>query len=81
MSIDIVEIIATLFGMRSQAGIVDDESREKPAAETWLEVVRRQVESVRFGLVQIVIHDSEVVEIDRTDKVRLTSVAPKAQGT
>ena len=37
----------------------------------WLEIVRRQVDSLRFGVVQIVVHDSEVTQIDKTERVRL----------
>jgi len=39
--------------------------------EFWLETVRNQVASLRFGVVQIVVHDSQVVQIERTEKVRL----------
>lgn len=37
----------------------------------WLQVVRTQVESLRFGTVQITVHDSKVVQIDRVEKTRL----------
>jgi hypothetical protein len=37
----------------------------------WLEVVRRQVGSLRFGVVQIVVHDSEVTQIEKTERIRL----------
>ena len=37
----------------------------------WLEIVRRQVTSLRFGVVQIVVHDSHVTQIDKTERVRL----------
>ncbi len=37
----------------------------------WLEIVRRQVASLRFGVVQIVVHDSQVTQIDKTERVRL----------
>jgi hypothetical protein len=37
----------------------------------WLEIVRRQVNSLHFGVVQIVVHDSEVTQIDKTERVRL----------
>ena len=37
----------------------------------WLEIVRRQVESLRFGMVQIAVHDSQVTQIDKTERVRL----------
>jgi hypothetical protein len=39
--------------------------------ETWLETVRKQVASLRFGMVQIVIPDSQVVQIECMEKVRL----------
>ena len=41
---------------------------ESPA---WLEVVRRHVGSLRYGVVQIVVHDSQVTQIDKTERVRL----------
>jgi hypothetical protein len=37
----------------------------------WLEVVQRQVASLRFGVVQIVIHDSHVKQIEKTERLRL----------
>ena len=40
-------------------------------AESWLEMVRRQVGSLDFGVVQIVVHASRVVQIERTEKIRL----------
>ena len=39
----------------------------------WLDLVRKKVESLRFGVVQITVHDSKVTQIDRTDKTRLES--------
>ena len=37
----------------------------------WLEVVRQHVASLRYGTVEIVVHDRRVVEIDKTERVRL----------
>ena len=37
----------------------------------WLDLVRDKVESFRFGVVQITIHDSKVTQIDRTEKIRI----------
>ncbi|MEJ0090844.1 MAG: YezD family protein [Limisphaerales bacterium] len=37
----------------------------------WLEVVRRQVGSLSYGVVQIVVHDSQVTQIEKTERVRL----------
>jgi hypothetical protein len=39
----------------------------------WLELVREKVQSLRFGVVQIVVHDSKVTQIERTEKTRLQS--------
>jgi hypothetical protein len=46
---------------------------EKGAEEklNWLEVVQRQVGSLRYGAVQIVVHDSQVTQIEKTERVRL----------
>jgi hypothetical protein len=48
-------------------------SDERPATgeERWLELVREQVHSLRFGVVQIVVHNSRVAQIDRTERLRL----------
>ena len=44
------------------------------ASADWLELVREKVQSLRFGVVQIVVHDSQVTQIERTEKTRLQSV-------
>ena len=41
------------------------------ASQDWLEIVRDQVNSLRFGVVEIVVHDSRVVQIEKTERVRL----------
>ena len=56
-----IEMNATQIKTESDAG-------EKAG---WLEIVRRQVGSLRFGVVQIVVHDSQVTQIDKTERVRL----------
>ena len=37
-----------------------------------MEVVAEQVSNLRFGVVQITVHDARVVQIERTEKIRLT---------
>ena len=44
--------------------------------EQWLGLVRDQIRSLQFGVVQIVVHDSKVVQIDRTEKLRLERIKP-----
>ena len=51
---------------------------QAPSAENapeWLNLVRDKVRGLRFGVVQIVIHDAKVTLIERTEKTRLTSVS------
>ncbi len=53
-----------------------DETRTKTENDAgektgWLEIVRRQVGSLRFEVVQIVVHDSRVTQIEKTERVRL----------
>jgi Uncharacterized small protein len=40
-------------------------------AVDWLKTVRQYVESLRFGMVQITVHEGRPVQIERTERVRL----------
>jgi len=37
----------------------------------WLELVTQQVGSLRYGMVEIVVHDSRVIQIEKTERLRL----------
>jgi hypothetical protein len=37
----------------------------------WVPLVRAHVENLRFGVVQLVVHDGRVTQIERTEKLRL----------
>ena len=39
----------------------------------WLALVREKVEGLRYGVVQLVVHDGRVTQIERTEKTRLAS--------
>jgi hypothetical protein len=41
------------------------------ADSEWIEVIRQHVASLRFGVIQVVIHEGRVVQIERTEKYRL----------
>ncbi len=47
----------------------------EPVAEPWLDVVRRKVGAMRFGSVQIVIHEGRVTQVESTEKTRLAEPA------
>jgi hypothetical protein len=40
----------------------------------WLSVVKAQVEGLRYGVVQVIVHDSRVVQVERTERIRLDSL-------
>ena len=44
-----------------------------PDQPDWLTIVREKVETLRYGVVQIVIHDSQVTQIERTERTRIES--------
>jgi hypothetical protein len=50
---------------------LNNAGNEQGNTESWLEMVRRQVGSLDFGVVQIVVHGARVVQIERTEKIRL----------
>jgi hypothetical protein len=37
----------------------------------WLELVIQQVGSLRYGVVEIVVHDGHVIQIEKTERLRL----------
>jgi hypothetical protein len=55
-----------------------DAQRNKDDADTnlpaWLELVHQQVSSLKFGTVQITVHDSRVTQVEKLEKVRLDRV-------
>ena len=69
-SVDNNDILSRYLNFEMNATNINTENDagEKTA---WLEIVRRQVGSLRFGVVQIVVHDSQVTQIEKTERVRL----------
>jgi hypothetical protein len=47
----------------------------------WLELVAQQVKSLRYGVVQIVVQDSRVIQIEKTERVRLEKPEPNEDQT
>jgi hypothetical protein len=46
------------------------EGSERPV--DWLEIVRKKVSAIRFGTVQIVVHDGRVTVVEATEKTRVS---------
>lgn len=57
--------------------VVSPHTPASAAQPEWLAVVRQKVEGLRFGVVQIVVHDSQVTQIERTEKTRLAAPRPE----
>jgi hypothetical protein len=52
-----------------------------PSSEPeWLHLVREHVEKLRYGVVQLVVHDGRVMQIELTEKVRLPAKGVPGQG-
>jgi hypothetical protein len=39
----------------------------------WLHLVQQNVAGLRYGVVQLIVHDGRVTQIERTEKTRLTA--------
>ena len=46
------------------------DTRIPPADAEWLEVVRRNVAGLRFGSIQITVHDGRVTQVESVEKTR-----------
>ena len=54
-----------MSNVRSNLNLTDD------SGQNWQDIVRQHVESLRFGTVEIIVHDSRVIQIEKTERVRL----------
>ena len=51
------------------------------SSEAWVEIVRRKVDAMRFGSVQIVVHEGRVTQVESTEKTRLPDAVNGSQTT
>src|SRR5271156_3399980 len=76
ISIDIVDIYSIIF---TELRMTSDQQRgpgnqgraDEEVPPPWLQLVRRHVESLKFGTLQITVHDSQVTEIVRAERIRM----------
>ena len=45
----------------------------------WAQVVQQQVTSLRFGVVQITVHDGRVVQVETTERLRFDKPQSQSQ--
>ncbi|TLD72074.1 DUF2292 domain-containing protein [Phragmitibacter flavus] len=48
-------------------------SNQSNIQESWLNIVKAKVEAMRFGSVQIIVHEGRVTQVESTEKTRLSS--------
>jgi hypothetical protein len=53
-------------------------ANNKGSQLSWIDLLKEQVGSLRYGVVQIVVHDRRVVQIERTEKFRFEGAEKKA---
>jgi hypothetical protein len=46
---------------------------QTPGEPRWLEVIRECVGKMRFGTVQVVVHEGRVTQVDATHRTRLST--------
>lgn len=46
---------------------------DQPAPTEWLEVVRKKAEGLRFGSIQIIVHEGRVTQVESLEKTRFPS--------
>lgn len=51
-----------------------------PPSPDWIAIVREKVEGLRYGVVQLVVHDGRVTQIERTEKTRLPATSHDSSG-
>ena len=55
---------------------MSNKANDRPKTDTaalsadWLEVVRKKVEDLRFGSVQIIVHEGRVTQVESLEKTR-----------
>lgn len=59
--------------------IATERATQDGSEAEWLEIVRKNVSALRFGSVQITVHDGRVTQVESIEKTRF--VASRDEGT
>ena len=60
--------------------IASDRSGSEGQKTEWLEIVRKNVAALRFGSVQITVHDGRVTQVESIEKTRFVAPREEANG-
>ncbi len=58
--------------------ITSERSRPDGSSADWLDVVRQNVANLRFGSVQITVHDGRVTQVESIEKTRFVAARDDA---
>lgn len=75
--IDLLEITVNLRLLKTK--IMSLSTDAKAAQMSWIDILKEQVGSLRYGIVQIVVHDRRVVQIERTEKFRFDKAEDRGE--
>lgn len=76
-SLDLVMFLGQIRFKLTPIPMIDPD--KNATDRTWLSLVDHQVASLKYGVVQLVVHDGRVVEIHTTEKVRLPARSQTGQ--
>lgn len=60
--------------------ITSERSSPEGPATDWLDIVRKNVAGLRFGSVQITVHDGRVTQVESVEKTRFVSPRDESKG-
>ena len=71
----------SLFSMKTTPELARPAAPQAAAGTPppWLEVVRERADGLRFGTIQIVIHEGRVTQVESTERVRFASAESSAR--
>ncbi len=49
------------------------QNNNEPTTEPWIEIVSQKVAAIRFGSVQITVHDGRVTQVESLEKTRFSA--------
>jgi len=78
LSIDVLDFYYILVCITIYMATANQSSEAKVTVPNWVQVVQDQVGAIRFGIIQITVHDGRVVQVERTEKVRFDRLSGDA---